>query len=98
MREMRIDPLDRAVAAARHARLLMFRERTIEAVGDELHGLSMLTGPDEVEAVYEAAVELLAMLDPDDLERCVARVRYQRAIELERSQTPDALATARRSR
>ena len=81
MSDVRLDSLKQAIAAATHARMLMFKERSLDEIGDDLRGLSELTDPDELEAVHEAAVELLAMLDPDELQRLGAMVRDRRAVE-----------------
>lgn len=72
------DPIDQALAAATYARTLMFRERSVDLISKDLRGLSRLTDPDELETVFEAAIELLAMLHPDELERVAAALVEQR--------------------
>lgn len=79
------DPLEQALAAATYARTLMFRERSVDHMSEDLRGLSQLTDPDDLEAGYETAIELLAMLHPDELDRAASA-------SVEQRRSPDIVA------
>jgi len=61
--------LERVTAAAQHARMLMFREETLDEIDENLGGLAHMIDRPSLEAAYEMAIELLAQLPPDEFDR-----------------------------
>lgn len=73
-----IDPMQQAIDAATHARMLLLRDQAIESVNDDILGLYALMDPADLPDVYRSAIEMLAMLSSEEIEHLADLVRKQR--------------------
>lgn len=79
------DDIDRVVATVDHARMLMFRDESIETIEHELELLAEMGDAASIEASLIAAVEILAQAPHDALGEWAERARAHRATRRRRS-------------